>query len=435
MKLFSRFRKQEATPVSQAKSASFLFGPSALQMTNWNYNAYATEGYGRNAIVNACIEKIATAASSVDIQAFTKSDDGKLEEEENHPILALLSKPNPAMTGSDFLGNLIRYYLIGGAGYVLGTGVDPKSFKQGILPKELYLLSPGCMTVLPGSTVLPVGYEYRTASGQKVIYPVNQISGRSQVMMKKTFNPIDQWNGLSPMTAAAMGIDVFNESMEWNMRLLQNEGRPSGALTIKDKDGKVQSLDATQYARLQAQIEEQMSGAANSGRPLLLEGGMEWQEMSLNPKDMDHKENQLQAARWICSVYGVPPQLVGVPGESTYSNYEQARQALWTDTVLPLLGSVLGSLNDWLGNMMGDGVILWYDEEMITALEPLRKLREERVNNSTFRAINEKRSAMSLDDVVGGDVILVEQSKIPLEMAGESLLAEPGSAAATEPSK
>lgn len=228
--------------------------------------------------------------------------------------------------------------------------------------------------------------------------------------------------GLSPMVAAAFGIDVFNAGQRWNLSLLQNGARPPGALVVKAADGTTSTLSDDQFLRLRTQIDEQYSGPANAGRPMLLEGGLEWREMGTNPKDMDYKESILTMARFIAAVYGVPPMLVNIPGESTYSNFEQARTALWTDTVLPLLSSVLDDLNRWFAPVFGEDVSLWFDEEMIPALEPLRKAKADRVNAATYMTIDEKREAMGLESYKPskspGGTVLVPSSNVPLELAG-----------------
>ncbi len=416
-------KQQKAAPDLQAKSASFMFGLGAMRAMQANYATYATEGYGLNPVVRGCTDRIADAITSVDIAAYKKDNNGKYTLVEKHPLLDLMNKPNPMMAGDDFMGALVRYYLIAGSAYVLGTGIDPMNPK-GKPPKELHLLKPDCVKIDMGDMGLPRAYEYKDNKGRTTTYFVNQITGMSAVMYKRRFNPIDQWEGLSPMSASAYGVDIQNEGSKWNLRLLQNEGRPSGALCVKGSDGLAKNLSDEQYLRLKEQIDQQFTGASNAGRPLLLEGGLDWKEMSMNAKDMDHRENINNAKRDIALAYGVPPQLLGIPGDATYSNMAEARLALWTDTVLPLLRSMLGSLNNWLAPCYNDGVELWFDEDTIPALEPLRKMKSDRIEASNSLTINEKRKAMGHEPVEGGDALLIDASKIPLELIGDMGLSE-----------
>ncbi len=293
-------------------------------------------------------------------------------------------------------------------------------------PKELQLLNPGKVKILPGTGLLPQGYEYKASQSRTEMYPVEQISGRSAVLHLKAFNPLNPWYGMSPLDAAALGVDIHNDGQKWNKNLIGNGARPSGALVVQTGDGKSGTLTDAQYDRVKEMIDDQFSGPGNAGRPVLLEGGLDWKEMSLNPKDMEFLQGKNSAARDIALAFGVPPQLLGIPGDSTYSNYSEAKLAFWTDTVLPLLGTIQDSYNRWLAPCYGDGVILWYDEETIPALEPLRKAKFERLKSADWMTVNEKRRASGEDDIEGGNVVFVPFNSIPLNLAGDSVHVAPG---------
>lgn len=423
------FWKSRTPSPSSAKSASMLFGMGNLRAmlgSSSSYTKLALEGYCANSVAYACVNKIATSVSSVDLQLYQETKDGR-QKIDRHDLLTLLESPNPAQSGDEFIAQLVSSYLVGGNAYIYGNGIDPKAAK-GKPPSELQVLNPAHVKVEAGRGLFPEYYEYRPDAATAIKYPVDFISGKSAVLQLKTFNPLSAWYGLSPMVAAALGIDIYTGSQRWNKKLLDNDARPSGALTAKDADGKPATLSDEQYKRLQETIDQTFSGAYNAGRPLLLEGGLEWTSLSLNAKDMDFSEGKNSAARDIGLVYGVPPQLLGIKGDQTFANYEQAKLAFWNDTVIPQLKLVLEALNRWLVPLYGDGLYLWYDENSIDALESQRKEKAERINNANYLTINEKRRAMGLGDIENGDVLFVTASSIPLDMAGAFDLAEAGSA-------
>ena len=105
----------------------------------------------------------------------------------------------------------------------------------------------------------------------------------------------------------------------------------------------------------------------NAGRPLLLEGGLDWKAMSLSPKDMDFMEAKHTAAREIALAFGVPPMLLGIPGDNTYSNYQEANRVFWRQTVLPLAQSRRRALAQWLAPAFG-ACWLAVDTDRIDAL-------------------------------------------------------------------
>jgi phage portal protein BeeE len=127
--------------------------------------------------------------------------------------------------------------------------------------------------------------------------------------------------------------------------LLDNSARPSGAIVYTARDG---NLTSEQVERLKSELEAGFQGSGNAGRPLLLEGGLDWKAMSLSPKDMDFIEARHVAAREIALALGVPPMLLGIPGDNTYANLAEAQRTFWRQTVLPLVGRIARELSGWL---------------------------------------------------------------------------------------
>jgi HK97 family phage portal protein len=86
---------------------------------------------------------------------------------------------------------------------------------------------------------------------------------------------------------------------------------------------------------------------------LLLEGGLDWKPLSLSPKDMDFSEAKSAAAREIALAFGVPPLLLGLPGDNTRANFEEANRAFWRQTVIPLVSRIQKSFAHWMAPAFG----------------------------------------------------------------------------------
>ena len=142
---------------------------------------------------------------------------------------------------------------------------------------------------------------------------------------------------MSAIEAAASAIDQHNAVGSHNLALLQNGGRPTGALVIKPGADTSTHLTEQERQTLKDELRLAYEGSDNAGRMMVLEGNMEWREMGLNPKDLDFVNGKHLSAREIAQAYGIPGMLVGVPGESTFANYKEARLHLWEDTILPTL--------------------------------------------------------------------------------------------------
>lgn len=391
MKLPRLFAKPEVKE-SQAHSI-LVVNPGQPVWTPRDYKSFAEEAYVRNVIAYQAINKIAEAVSSVRWVAYR----GETEVTQS-PALDLINNPNPSQTGREFIEAKIGYLMISGNSY------DERIMISG-QPREIYTHRPDRMKIVPGPNGTPKAYIYEVASS-RVTWQVDE-NGNSDIRHMRLFNPLNDWYGQAPVEAAAYAIDQHNEAMKWVQALLQNSARPSGALISKGD-----ALTDEQYNRLKAQMEMQYQGGSNAGRPMLLEGGLDWKEMGLSPTDMGVIESKNSAARDISLAFGVPPQLLGIPGDNTYSNYSEARLSFWEDTIIPLVDRLAEEFTAFIGEPYG--VEIRADMDQIPAIVDKRRTLWEMVNASTVLTINEKREAMGYDPIAGGDQVFIGMGQIGL---------------------
>jgi HK97 family phage portal protein len=344
-----------------------------------NYAALTRAGYMRNPVVHRSVRMIAEAAASVPWLLF----DGAAELDE-HPLLMLLARPNPRQSGAEFCEALYGHLLVAGNAYVEAVAVDGAV-------RELYALRPDRMSVVPDASGWPAAFEY-SANGRVVRFTQEGEGAIPPILHVANFHPLDDHYGFPPLEAAQTSLDVHNAASAWNKALLDNAARPSGALVYKGENGA--SLSEEQFERLREELSTNFSGAGNAGRPLLLEGGLAWQAMSLTPKDMDFLEAKNGAAREIALAFGVPPMLLGIPGDNTYANYREANLAFWRQTVLPLVGRIAAALGNWLTPAWGGNLRLGYDVDAIEALSAEREALWRRVGEADFLTPDEKREAV-----------------------------------------
>jgi HK97 family phage portal protein len=381
--------KKAATIPDYATSLqrSYMVMPGQAVWMDRNYCQFAQEGYIKNVIANRSINLVAWSGASIRYIAYSIGVKGAKRELKQHPLLELLHKPSPQMGYSAFFQALYHYQMISGNAFVQSVGVKDQP------PGELHLLRPDRMAVLAGKGTLPAGYRY-TVNNQSADFPVDRYTGVSRVLHVKSFHPTSDWYGLSPIESAAYSIDQHNQSGAWNQALLQNGARPSGALVVKaDKMGGA-NLSEDQYTRIKQQIDEQFTGAVNAGRPILLEGGLEWKEMSMTPRDMDFIEAKNASARDIALAFGVPPQLLGIPGDNTYSNLQEARLALWEQTVIPLVENTFDALSNWFQSLYNERIVIEPDFDNVPALATRNQALWDKVENASFLTEDEKRAAV-----------------------------------------
>ena len=300
-------RTKPPTPPAQKSSAAApLIAFDTHRRPVWtprDYASLANEGFMQNAIVYRSVRMIAEAVASVPFLLYAGED-----EIAEHPLLRLVSRPNPFQTGPELIEAFIGHLLVSGNAYLEAVGIDGEV-------REIHALRPDRMKIIPGADGWPEAWEY-TVAGRSVRIHAEPVPGMRPILHLKQFHATNDHYGLSPLEAAASAIDLHNTASQWNKALLDNSARPSGALVYTARDG---NMTAEQYERLKSELESGFQGSANAGRPLLLEGGLDWKSMSLSPKDMDFIEARHVAAREIALALGVPPMLLGIPGDNTYA--------------------------------------------------------------------------------------------------------------------
>ncbi len=368
----------ESEPVRETKSSSGFIAIAQEGRAHWtgrSYAALAREGFMRNPVAHRAVRLISETAASVPLLLYEGT-----EERTEHPLLALMARPNGRMAGVDFLETLYGHVLLSGNAYVDGTGIG------GDL-RELHLLRPDRVRILEGRDGWPEAYEYRVGNLVRRI-----LAGEDGLLHLRLFHPLDDHLGFPPLAAAQMALDLSNAAATWNKALLDNSARPSGALVYQPKEGG--NLSADQYDRLKSELDEGYSGPMRAGRPLLLEGGLDWKAMGLSPKDMDFVEAKNGAARDIALAFGVPPMLLGIPGDNTYANYQEANRAFYRLTVLPMIFRTVCALSGWLAGRIGEDVKLVPDLDQVTGLTGERSEVWARMKDADFLSDAEKRQAV-----------------------------------------
>ncbi|MBT0957067.1 phage portal protein [Alphaproteobacteria bacterium KMM 3653] len=375
-------RAPEAVPEAKASATGPVVGYGGAGRVAWTPRdavSLTKMGFVANPVGFRAVKLVAEAAAALPLLAQDAA-----QRYETHPLLELMARPNAGQARAEFLEALFGQILLSGNGYVEAVG-------EAGLPLELHVLRSDRMAVVPGRDGWPAGYEYKVgAKAHRFVLD----EGPSPVCHIKTFHPQDDHYGMSPMSAAAVAVDVHNSASRWSKALLDNAARPSGAIVYRGADGQSQ-LSPDQYDRLLSEMETHHQGARNAGRPMLLEGGLDWKQMGFSPSDMEFQQTKEAAAREIATAFGVPPMMLGIPGDATYANYQEANRAFYRLTVLPLASKVCGALSNWFAGF-GAGAELRVDLDQVPALGAEREAQWRRVADADFLSAAEKRRMLGL---------------------------------------
>lgn len=361
---------------------------------------FSREGYVENVIVGKCVKEIATGVATLDWIVY--NDEVEVDDaypSKNSPeynLFRLVKRPNPRQSWKTLIQVLESYKQIAGNSYLWAVRNGESE------PTELHVIPPQNIKVIGGSGIFPERYEMIDPENKNRVirvFPVNAVNGMCDLLHVKFFNPLNRFVGLSPLEQAAFSVDVHNESNLWSYKLLKNDTRPSGVLSF---DGL--KLNSEQRQQIKQNLADAYSGAANTGKPLVLEGSATWQQLGMSPKDLDFIEGKSSVARDIATAYRVPPILVNLGQDATFSNQEEARLALHEDTILPEAHDLSDELTHWLVPMFvgtDSKIKIVVDDANVGALEKRNASKWDRINSTTFLTINEKRSLFGYEPLTG----------------------------------
>ncbi|MBY8826733.1 phage portal protein [Hephaestia mangrovi] len=335
-----------------------------------SYEAQVREAYLGNAIAQRAVKLVAEGVGGSPVSASDERVAG---------LVAARSGGQP------LIETLAAYLLLHGNAYVQVLATPEGEVA------ELFALRPERVTVEPDASGWPAAYRYRV--GDRVAQ-LSADGPRAEIIHLKAFNPLDDHYGLGCLGAAAGAVAIHNAATRWSKALLDNAARPSGALVYAPGDGA--TLSPEQFERLKSEMEAGFAGAGNAGRPMLLDGGLKWQALSMSPADMDFAGTKAAAAREIALAFGVPPMLLGLPGDNTYANYQEANKALWRLAILPLAGAILTGLAQGLAGWV-PGAALAVDLDAVTALSGDRERLWAQVSAAEFLSDAEKRAMLGIE--------------------------------------
>lgn len=400
---------------SLARTVTTIQQIGKAQATPANFENYAKIGYQQSAIIYRCVSMIAGAARGMTFDLYDKTNPKKPKEVLKHPFLELWNRPNPMQSTADLIENFIAFYCLDGNSYLEAN----KGAVNTGLPLELWPVRPDKMKVVPGLKGYPAAYVFE-ANGTKREWPVDIVNMKSDILHWKSFHPINDWYGMSAIQAAMLSLDQNLAGQKWNLALLQNAATPSGVLQVKVTDANPRGeLTDEQYKRMRQDFEANYQGVQNTGKPMIIEGGLTWTQMSLAPRDIDYSKGKELTATDIALVFGVPPELLGL-GQKTFNNYREARLSFYEETVLPVMDSAMGAVNRWLAPAFGERLYLDYDRDDIEILQWKREQRYTSLQQTNFLTQNEKREAVGYAPVEGWDVYIIgnQVGALPEDFAG-----------------
>lgn len=363
--------------------------------------------------LNKAINKRAEKVGQVKFQV--KDKDGEIVE--NEKLEALLYKPNKYFNGQQFWNLYQKYYDLIGEVYIRKIYGNPdigSLMSRSKLPKELHLLRPDLVKhVYDDETDEILAFEYnmdnkiQTFTANEVIYFRNP-------------DPKNPLKGQSLLVAGAEIIETGKALEIYQANVIKNGGKVEGVLSFKSQ------LTKTQLEEIDERYGEKYSEAKKSGKPMILGGDAQYQNLGLNPAELSYLETKNVNLNDICIMTGVPKPILAMYDDIKYDNADSATSVFLEETIRPLLDTLVMGL---------DADLLPFDGEEITYEDPTpvdheNKMRELEVGFGRGLTINEAREIMDREPVDNGDEVLIpmnlisgteEKQEIPEQLKPENI--------------
>lgn len=397
----------------RASSQAYLV-PGIPYSQNWSVQRAVREAYEPNPLVYRAIEVLCTNAINQPIVLRQGDPEtGKTIDTAHDPtrlLYVLNRRANPWETARVFRHRMVAQWLLSSKGEFIEV---IRTRAGGIA--MINLLDPDLVDMIPDGTDPMHAFRIRTpnsATGFDYLPrfdPAASVEEQpASILWLRNPHPTVAWQGMSPVQAAGLPIDLDRYARLYNRRFLQNDGRPGGLLSIKG------SVSGPTMELIQAQF---TGGPESAGRTTVINAdSVSYADTSGSPRDTLWGDTMDRTRREICTAFGVPESVLGDASGRTFSNADAEYAMFWEHRMLPLVRALDDQL-DILTAVMGDDLYLRHDLSKVWVLGRYERERQDRIvadYEQGFRTVDDVREAKGLErmDVPATRVLWIPAAKL-----------------------
>lgn len=355
-------------------------------------------GYNKNELVYACIQKRAVAVSEPPLYVYDQPDKKARKRIDAHPVRDLLSKPNQMMGEVDFWQTTEIFTNIS------GFAAWEIEFNNSGDPIGLWPMRPHWCSFLARKGQPVAFVRYQPDGLPAVDVPIDR------VLLFMELDPLKpQIRPLSRTSVAMRVITSDNAVTDFVTKFFQQGASMAGVLKTQ------QSLNEAEATRIRSRWRDTHGGLDNWGDIAVLGQGTEFQPTSMTFQEMDFANVDGRDEARICAVFGVPPIIINAKvglSAATYSNYQQARQAFYEETISPRWQWYESIIDAQLLPKFGGNQRIYpgFDTSVVKALQEDRQLTWQRATQAASTGIitrDEARQEMGFDSVDGAEKVFI----------------------------
>lgn len=341
------------------------------------------------AAVYACVSKIADTIASMDVSVEKIDRDGSREPLHQHPMQRLLSvEPNPLMGAYEFWQMLVSDALLYGTGHGL------------IMPD---------MDAIYWIPADKISFTINKKTGEKFY----SYDGAPSPVPASRMMEIKAFRGESPTRIQLQNLNTAKSVQDFGATFFKNGGMLGGILTTKEP----LSLEQMQQASERWQAE--YMGSGNAHKVAILGGGFNYQPLSVPLDQLQFLQSKKYSTEEIARFYSVPPAMVGMEGNTAYSNYEQQVLQFFQGTILPWVRRIELEV-ERKALRTDDSLSFRFNVDSLLRADSTSRAQyyHQLLNDGVF-SINEIRRKEGLASISGGDAHHIQLNQLPLDRMDE----------------
>ncbi len=405
------FQISELVDRLRMAARAFALGPGVVERADTVYGhpteTFSPEEYGNyiatSNAVYSCITLRANMLSGRPLRAF-RTGKGKKVEVTSGKLVELLAKVNPFWTMRRLMEMTEKSLgLWGKAFWFCERGTSGR-----LPPREIWWGRPDRVRIVPDiSNYISKFFYFPLTGGEPIVFEPGE------VVWFRYGNPIDEYEGLSPLAAARLAADLGNAAAQSNMNLFK-QGMQLGGAVLPKKDA---TLTKEQAAEIENKIGKRYAGVDKAHRWAVFRYEFEMKQFGITAKDAEFPFTLNWSLEEVARAYGIPLDLVG--GQRTYQNVEAAERAIWVRTLKPEMEFLADEMTEQLLPMFGgEADLVEFDLEDVEALHESENAAWERARGQIQEGaitINQWRKERGMEPLPWGDVWWAPVGRTPVE--------------------
>jgi HK97 family phage portal protein len=382
--------RRQAKMVPSRAYEAMIWGKGWEDYTRWDKKKLIEQGFERNAPFYAAAMLLSRTVASMPIYIDAKKS-GRSVSTDNHPIISLMNRNMPM---DQFIQMVTLWLITTGESYINIVKSDHDNRPLGLVPIPAQNIDP-----IQGDYLKPiVGYKY---TENREIY-----FAEDEIIFIKLPNLREYFHGMSPGVPLGEIIDLHNAAITWNKNVALGGGVPPIIATAP-------GITQEESNRLKDAWQMQ-GGAANAHRLKIVSENLTLQRFSDKPQEAEWSEAVQQSMRMIVMALGLSSELLNDAANKTYSNFQEARKALYMEAAIPLGKMIYSAITRALQPFYSDNPVIEIDTDKIDAIQEDRALVIDRLTKAVAAGIitaNEAREELGYTPIEEGeDVITTTQT-------------------------